>query len=187
MSNGFITPIFDQIKAEALDKLPDSIKPQFATVHDKWYLGTELVRDIGGEQNAASAKLPAVVLVPMDFPAEEANAQHRAQEWKQPLHLFYIYRRGPHVSEVEQSWATPLHEALSQWQIHEGLAGLRFYDSMGRKIGRVIHFHTMGPPDFEVDAENRALYPLGLACFRIKLLVECLIAMDADNKSLSGE
>ena len=180
----FVTAICDQIKALVLDKLPPDMRPLFVTVHDRWYLGPELAKDVTGEQETSRVLLPAVVLTPVDFTPPEVDAQHRVQRWDQMLNLYFIYQRGPHVSDVERDWAAPLHEALSQTEIHEGLGGLHFDDAKARDVGRVVHFHTKGPADFAVDSENGELYKIQMACFRLKLLAECIMQMAASDETI---
>ena len=180
----FVTAICDQIKALVLDKLPPDMRPLFVTVHDRFHLGPELARDVAGELEAGHVLLPAVVLTPLDFTPPEVDAQHRVQRWDQMISLYFIYERGPRVSDVERDWAVPLHEALSQTEIHEGLGGLHFYDAKGRDVGRVVHFHTTGPADVAVDSENDELKKEQMACVRLKLLAECIMQMSASDETI---
>ena len=177
--------IFRRLQALVFDKLPASFDIHSTSLFDRWRVGPELDGDIEGEQGqAAKPFLNAIIVSPVEPQEQVGDLAEASGQWTLPLDILFVYRRGPDLLNVAETWADPLHDILCQRQLRR-LDNLTFHDSNGRKAGHVTGYRVAGPPDFYSEADNDALYGLGLACFRIRVEVELMTLLDPEYRARS--
>jgi len=181
-----LTQICDRIQTLVIDELPEAFKVNYSAISDPWYLGPELERDIEGAAQDNTPFLNAIILSPRESSWEPVDEQGCAQTWEQVVDLYFLYARqtadGPKtLRSVIEKYADPLHTILTRRGLRR-LGNLKLADSDGVKSGHVTEFTVAGPPDVYSEADNNALAPLGLACFRIRLLVRSVVQLDPESR-----
>lgn len=173
--------IFRQLQTLVFDKLPAAFDVHSTSLYDRWRVGPELDGDIEGAQSVGRQFLNAVVVSPVESQEAVGDLAETTGQWTLPLDVIFIYKRGPDLLSVAETWADPLHDILNGRELRR-LGNLAFSDTQDRRTGHVQGFRVAGPPDFYSEGDNDALYGLGLACFRIRLEVTVITLLDPNYR-----
>ena len=173
--------LYDAIRKTALDPAQANLDIKYIDFADYYRVGPELGDRIArmGPQDALNAVIVAP-LAPEEMPADAAK---RTRQVTQPFDIFYIWKReveGVQVDlrDVIEKWADPLHDVLRTEKMRR-LDNLSLTDARGKRVGYVVGF-DVSLPNVDVP-DNDALYPIGLACFAIRVEVYYIVAIEYAN------
>lgn len=173
--------LYDAIRDNALTPSQENLGIRYIDFADYYRVGPELGDRIArmGPQDA----LNAVIVAPLAPEETPADAAKRTRQVTQPFDIFYIYRREHDNVQVDlrdviEKWADPLHDLLCTEKMRR-LNNLSLTDGSGHRTGYVVGF-DVSLPNVDV-ADNDALYPIGLACFAIRVEVYYVVATQYAN------
>lgn len=176
-----LVELYEAIRNNALLPSQDSLNIKYIDFADYYRVGPELGDRIArmGPQEA----LNAVIVAPLAPEETPADAAKRSRQVSQPFDIFYIWKRETEGVQVDlrdviEKWADPLHDVLRSEKMRR-LNNLRLTDGAGHPVGHVVGF-DVSLPNVDIP-DNDALYPIGLACFAIRVEVYYVVAIEYAN------
>ena len=174
--------LYDAIKTLALSAATQTaLGIKYIDFADYYRVGPELGDRIArmGPQEG----LNAIIISPLSPEETPADAAKRTRRITQPFDIFYVWKRVNGDVQVElrdviEKWADPLHDILCSEQLRR-LGNLRLQDGSGQYVGQVVGF-DVSLPNVDVP-DNDALYPIGLACFSIRVEAYYITVRDYEN------
>lgn len=176
-----LVQIYRAIKSTCLDPNQPGLGVNYIDFADYYRVGPELgdrIARLGPQEG-----LNAIIVAPLAPDEEPADAAKRLRKVTQPFDVFFIYKRENEgvqtdLVDIIEKYADPLHDVLCAEQARR-LGNLKLTNAGGDRVGHVVGFDVFVPNTDVPD--NDALYPLGLACFTIRVEVHYITARDRET------